>query len=405
MSGKAAVNGQETGSVQGAMPEQDNAQRHGRQNLAPETDSADLDSGNARKAQSSRIIRLWLALGLWAAGLVIMAALSWQQISALSRDAENRLIGDAGRTASQLSALLSLPGVRLDTASARALVAAAMEDDGIYAIQIQTKRGVTEGQRRNYLWEPVPWDDEIAENCAQGMSPIRVAGHTAGKVEVWLSPRINAEEESMAVQRENLRLGVTACLWTAALLLLLWHWGEFKSLGQKLSGAALPGDSNAENNEDDIVLSLAKDNEDSGGGNNNRNPETPAEQTGQAPELVNGKLGRQFQCRHPGAWLVTAGMFRQTFGRAPALISRLYAGGELAGLCHLGRMLEQAAPCVGARPLEEAAREMQASLNDPHCKTRALPVEKCARILEQTLEALGGKKQAAATPQETEEIS
>lgn len=360
--------------------------------------------GDAERQE--RAPRLWLAMGIWAVGLVVMAVLSWQQLNALSRDAENRLMGDAGRTASQLAALLALPGVRLDTASARALVAAAMEDDSIYAIRIQTIRGITEGQRRNYLWEPVPWDDEIAENCAQGMSPIRTVGHTEGKVEVWLSPRINAEEESMAVQRENLRLGMVAAMWTAALLLLLWYWGEFKNLGRRLSGGVqVDGADTAQTSGDEVVLSLAGEHD--GAVSAEEEPcVVEAQDMESEPKLVDGRLGREFQCRNASAWLVTAGMFRQTFGRAPALISRLYADGELAGLCHLGRMLEQAAPCVGAKPLEDAAREMQAALNDPNCNAMALPVERCAKILERTLEVLGIKKAAdAVTPPETEEIS
>ena len=37
-----------------------------------------------------------------------------------------------------------------------------------------------EGQRRNYQWEPIPWDDEIAENSVQGMmrAPRRVVSLT-----------------------------------------------------------------------------------------------------------------------------------------------------------------------------------------------------------------------------------
>lgn len=76
-----------------------------------------------------------------------------------------------GRTAAQLAALLSLPAWELDELTARTIVMAAMEDDSIYAVKVQTKRGMLEGQRRNYQWEPVPWDDEIAENTVQGMNP------------------------------------------------------------------------------------------------------------------------------------------------------------------------------------------------------------------------------------------
>ena len=59
-------------------------------------------------------------------------------------------------------------------------------------------------------------------------------------------------------------------------------------------------------------------------------------------------------------------------------MSRLYANGEFAGLCHLGRILEKAAPCLGAARLLQAARDMQAALNDPESKERATCVEECA---------------------------
>ncbi|MEE0816756.1 MAG: hypothetical protein U0M13_13965, partial [Desulfovibrio fairfieldensis] len=99
-----------------------------------------------------------------------------------------------------------------------------------------------------------------------------------------------------------------------------------------------------------------------------------------------------FQRKHADAWQITAGLFRQCFARAPELLSRLYADGETAGLCHLGRMLELAAPCLGATRLTEAARAMQVALNDPQCETAALAVEECMRALEDVLAALGGEK-------------
>ena len=108
--------------------------------------------------------RRWLALAAWAAGLLLFLLLGLWNLNSSRRDAENRLISEAGRTAAQLAALLSLPAWELDELTARTIVMAAMEDDSIYAVKVQTKRGMLEGQRRNYQWEPVPWDDEIAEN-------------------------------------------------------------------------------------------------------------------------------------------------------------------------------------------------------------------------------------------------
>lgn len=325
----------------------------------------------------SRAARCWLAIAIWATGILLFLALAAWNISASHKDAENRLINEAGRAAAQIAAILAHPGSRLDMGDSRAITGAAMEDERIYAIKVETRNGILAGLRRNYLWEPVPWDDELADNCARGTNPIKINGQNAGQVEVWLSPRLSEEENSLLEWRERLRFLVLSSVWTVILFLLLWHWGDFRRLRKLWLNRENP-----DNGEKvaDLVLGLARA---------DKKDDQP-KQTIQ--HWIDGESGRQFQRQNPEAWLVTAGMFRQTFGRAPSLISRLFAEGETAGLCHLGRMLEQAAPCVGAKPLAQAAREMQDALNNPACKTRALPVEKCARILERTLEALGGKQ-------------
>lgn len=188
--------------------------------------------------------RRWLALAAWAAGLLLFLLLGLWNLNSSRRDAENRLISEAGRTAAQLAALLSLPAWELDELTARTIVMAAMEDDSIYAVKVQTKRGMLEGQRRNYQWEPVPWDDEIAENTVQGMNPLKMEGRTVGSVEVYLSPRLSAEEQALTARREVWRFALAALFWTGALLLLLWHWGDLARLRRLLArkaDAALPG--------------------------------------------------------------------------------------------------------------------------------------------------------------------
>lgn len=321
--------------------------------------------------------RTWIALAVWGTGLILFFALAWWNLTSSRSDADNRLISEAGRTAAQIAALLTLPGGKLDEAGIKAIIMAAMEDDSIYAIKIETRNGLLEGQRRNFLWEPISWDDEIAEDCVQGMTPIRVEGRPEGMVEVWLSPRLSAEEDTLLTQRERLRFILISFLWTCALALLFWYWGDFKRWQKVFSTRSASGETTAK-----IMAGLGKS-------------ESAPDQEASPKEtsLVDARAGRDFQRKNPDAWLVTAGMFRQTFGRAPALISRLYAEGAIAGLCHLGRMLEQAAPCIGAKPLAEAARKMQAALNDPACTTRASAVEECAAILDNTLAALSGNQQ------------
>lgn len=328
--------------------------------------------------------RRWLALTAWAAGLLLFLLLGLWNLNGSRRDVENRLISEAGHTASQLAALLSLPAWELDELTARTIVMAAMEDDRIYAVKVQTRQGMLEGQRRNYQWEPVPWDDEIAEDTVQGMNPLKMEGRTIGSVEVYLSPRLSAEEQGLVARREAWRFALAAFFCTGVLLLLFWYWGDLARLRRLLArktDEALTG--SAEAAPDRIVLGLSAPVADSA--------EAPAVEA-RAASPVNPALGRNFQRKHADAWRITAGLFRQSFARAPELLSRLYADGEAAGLCHLGRMLELAAPCLGAAELEDTARNMQAALNDPQCETAALAVEACVHALEDVLAALGGEK-------------
>lgn len=332
----------------------------------------------------SHATRRWLALAVWAASLLLFLFLALWNVNAGRRDAENRLISEAGRMAAQLAALLSLPAWELDELTARTIVMAAMEDDSTYAVKVQTRRGMLEGQRRNYQWEPVPWDDEIEEDSVQGMNPLKMEGRTIGSVEVYLSPRLSAEEQALAARREVWRFCLTALFCTGVLLLLLWHWGDLARLRRHLARAAANGaDAMQGDRTENIVLGLSRRPDDCG--------EAPESVSGEpfAPgEIVNPALGRAFQRKHPAAWWMTAGLFRQTFRAAPELMSRLYADGEVAALCRLGQVLEKAAPCLGAERLGQAARTMQAALNDPQCETTALDVETCVKALEEVLAAL-----------------
>lgn len=321
--------------------------------------------------------RAWLALLAWALGLLLFLFLGMWNLRDFRLDADNRLISEASRGAAQLASLLSLPGHPLDKPRAEAIVAGAMEDDRVYAVKVEGPGGLQVGQRRNYLWEPSPWDDEITENCARGMNTIRSNGREIGKVDIWLSPRLDKEEESLLTQREVWRFCAAASAWTLAFFFFFLRRGDFlRMLGAPWGERAEP--KNGEKAEKIVMAMSAGNLSDSGSA-----PEGP----------VNAALGRKHQNDNLDAWLVTAGMFRQTFARGPALISRLYTDGETAGLCHLGRMLEQAAPCVGAGRLAAAARAMRDALNDPESEARAMAVEECAKALEEVLGALCGEGQ------------
>ena len=178
----------------------------------------------------SHVLRRRLALIVWAAALLLFMLLGVWNVNEDRQEAENRLGGQAGRTAAQLAALLSLPAWEMDELAARTIVMAAMSDESIYAIKVQTAKGMLEGQRRNYQWEPVPWDDEIAENSIQGMNPLKMEGRPVGSVEVYLSPRITDEDLAQKARREVARFCLSAVFATLVLLALLWHWGDLARL-------------------------------------------------------------------------------------------------------------------------------------------------------------------------------
>ena len=111
-----------------------------------------------------------------------------------------------------------------------------------------------------------------------------------------------------------------------------------------------------------------------------------------AGAVISAELGRAFLLRKPEAWRITAGLFGRTFAHAPALLLRLYTAEDAENLCRLGRILEKAAPCVGAERLASAAHDMQWAVNDADTASAAQAVEECVLALREVLEALEGRQ-------------
>lgn len=362
----------------------------------------------------NHVLRRRLALIVWAAALLLFLLMGLWNVNEDRQEAENRLSSEAGRTAAQLAALLSLPAWELDELAARTIVIAAMADESIYAVKVQTNRGLLEGQRRNYQWEPVPWDDEIAENSVQGMNPLKMEGRPVGSVEVYLSPRLTDEDLAQKARREVARFSLSAAFCTLVLLALLWHWGDLarlrlllfdRSPGLLDAPVAGRGDAPA-NTAGDASASTA------GGADSPTAPAVAA--TGQAavaaspqavpvahvdvsaPQsdgitagaVISAELGHAFLLRRPEAWRITAGLFGRTFAHAPNLMLRLYAAEDAENLCRLGRILEKAAPCVGAERLTSAAHAVQWAINGADAASVARTVEECVLALREVLDAL-----------------
>ena len=369
----------------------------------------------------SHVLRRRLALAVWVAALLLFLLLGVWNVNEDRQEAENRLGSEAGRTAAQLAALLSLPAWELDELTARTIVMAAMTDESIYAIKVQTPRGMLEGQRRNYQWEPIPWDDEIAENSVQGMNPLKMEGRPVGSVEVYLSPRSTDEDLAQKARREVARFCLSALFSTLVLLALLWHWGDLARLkalllertaprGTAASGTEPAADSTPAVSMEPGLADIFESGSagDSAARSHEASPQPTAEAQGgsaaplsadiAAGAVVSAELGRAFLLRRPEAWRVTAGMFGRTFAPAPDLLLRLYALEDADNLCRLGRILEKAAPCVGAERLASAAHAMQWALNDADAASAAQAVEECELALREVLEALEGLTRKESKP-------
>ena len=196
---------------------------------------------------------------------------------------------------------------------------------------------------------------------------------------------------------------------------MLWHWGDLARVrlllferaplrvgGAGKSGAAVPADAVTP------VADVAK-------------VSAPAEAVSASPvaeavpaeaqqsddiaagAVISAELGRAFLRRRPEAWRITAALFDRTFAHAPGLLLRLYTADDAENLCRLGRILEKAAPCVGAERLASAAHTMQWAVNDTDAASAAQAVEECVLALREVLEALEGlqlRKKCRPSPQE-----
>lgn len=330
--------------------------------------------------------RRLFAITIWAIGLAIFALLGWWNVVSEEREAENRLVGEATRAAGELARLLTLSQWEIDKFTANAVIEGVMEDERIYAVKISLNDHMLNGQRRNYLWEPIAWDEEIPEHSIQGMNPIKMGGEIIGAVEVWLSPRLMREENSLLAWREVWRMAIITLIWTVVLILVLWQWGDLVKIKNLIKPAA--ENEVLKDEEEPIILGLSQNIDDKPSNVQTKISSQIEPDNNIIYTPVDQRVGRDYQKKHPETWKIVTGLFRQTFSSAPELMSRLYSDGEYPGLCHLGRNLELAAPCIGAGALQEKSRLMQNALNNPENVGTALAVEQCVSALEEVLDAL-----------------
>ena len=125
--------------------------------------------------------------------LIGVAAFTAWHMHAARQDALDALQDDARRAARRCALFMAAPAWNMDAVAARALVLLEMEDERVFAVRVDDRAGMLEGQTRNAQWEPVPWDTPPPETMLEGSHPLLLEEHPVGMVYVYLSPR-EAEE-------------------------------------------------------------------------------------------------------------------------------------------------------------------------------------------------------------------
>ena len=93
-------------------------------------------------SQRAKIASGRIVLAMWCAGLLALLLPALWTVRAEREAARERLAVEARNTAVQLSALLAVPAWDVDELAARTIVMAAMEDESIYAVKVQTPQGM-----------------------------------------------------------------------------------------------------------------------------------------------------------------------------------------------------------------------------------------------------------------------
>ena len=153
---------------------------------------------------------------------LLLASSAWEMRTA-HQEGELRLKQEARTLAKRASLYLAGVTWEMDGPAARSSIYVEMEDLRLAAMRINDREGLLEGMRRNKLWEPVPWDDLIPENCVEASAPILVEDLPVGEISVYLSRRQLDEELYAKAQRELLRIALLAAFPCLGLALLLWQ--------------------------------------------------------------------------------------------------------------------------------------------------------------------------------------
>lgn len=317
-------------------------------------------------------------LALWAAGVILSLVLGIWNYNAQYAQSNARQMTTAVEIADCLASLLGHSEYAFNEQSASAVITAAMINEDVTAVRVSKQNQFLAGRLRQEGDLPRDWDGKwVGGDLVQGIGQVTRQGNVVGNVEVYLSEFRTRTELGMVRNREIVRFFFFLLFLTVPVLVWYWHTGDLTWLADNAQDYArnLRNSKRRQRSTENILLELTRRVNNDGSWADG----SPLAANAQAPEMA--------VCRQ-----VTGTFFAIHFANAPALMNRLYAESSPAaidGLCHLGRLLEQAASCLGAPELELTARDMQFALNNPVCETPALAVDNCACALDDVLAALG----------------
>lgn len=319
-----------------------------------------------------RMVRIFLGrcrwlLPLWAAFLALLVGLAAYELHVARADGEERLAEEARRIARRSGEILALPAWHMDEAAVRSIVMAEMEDERIYGMAVYDRQELLEGQRRDEHWEPVPWDDLVPDDTAEGVFALTMEDRPVGTVRVYLASRRLEEHLSALWRREALRVLVLAGV---ATLLLAWVVrGRMQAPGELNAAGAGENIPDASQPSAPGVWAWAAD--------------LPERLPGLAVHDAVRRLGGQVE-----TYLALAELFRRLYAVAPKLLLRLVVAEDAAALSGLSRSLRRAASGLGAERLESALLSLEDALRERPAAV-ARRAEECAAALEEALKSAG----------------
>lgn len=317
----------------------------------------------------------FVAVSLWFLALLLTFAMTSWRIHSVHQEAESLLATQASQIAEQIANLLSTPGYALDDTTARPIVFTAMKNSSLYAIKVFSEEGLLEGQRRGAQGELEPWDGILLEKTVQAICPVDdpVTNRKIGTIEVYFRAAKALDYVDDVVFQETIRMLLTFVFVSLCLGLFFWKYADLRLEALPLLVRLRKNKNSGQSSTEDILQELVTKEK-------NKN-------------IIDLDEGRSHINKTQDAMNVPAALFGQVFSHTPEILARLAADESEKEIVHLGQLLAEAAPCIGASRLHESALAMQKEISSQSKEMHRAIVE-CQKNLEEVLELLPPKAAA-----------